>query len=142
MYLKYVYWSLTSEDSCFKVCVKFLLASARARVSSFGFFARGGSQQGALPPWPCLRGGSWGAGVGCGCSRLFGGCCCWGAAAAVTGAAIFCGGGVNVAVAAALLDKGLPEDKTAEGIDEGGGNKELGKDEVTGLLPGEAELEE
>ncbi len=52
------------------------------------------------------------------------------------------GGGVNVAVAAALLDKGLPEDKTAEGIEEGGGNNELGKDEVTGVLPGEAELEE
>ena len=109
-------------------------------MSSFGFFARGGSQQGALPPWPCLRGGSWGGGVGCGWSRLFGGCC-WGAEA-VTGAAIFGGGGVNVAVAAALFDNGLPEDKTAEGIDEGGGNKELGKDEVTGLCPGEAELEE
>jgi hypothetical protein len=33
----------TSEDSCFSVWVRFLLASARARVSSFGFFAGGGS---------------------------------------------------------------------------------------------------
>ena len=31
----------TSEDSCFKVCVKFLLASAKAFVSNFGFLAGG-----------------------------------------------------------------------------------------------------
>ena len=31
----------TSEESCFKVCVKFLLASAKAFVSNFGFFAGG-----------------------------------------------------------------------------------------------------
>ena len=29
----------TSEESCFRVCVKFLLASAKAFVSSFGFLA-------------------------------------------------------------------------------------------------------
>lgn len=31
----------TSEESCFRVCVKFLLASARALVSNFGFLAGG-----------------------------------------------------------------------------------------------------
>ena len=31
----------TSEDSCFRVCVKFLLASAKALVSNFGFLAGG-----------------------------------------------------------------------------------------------------
>ncbi len=40
----------TSEDSCFSVCVRFLLASARARVSSFGFFAGGGSFKAVSPP--------------------------------------------------------------------------------------------
>ncbi len=40
----------TSEDSCFSVWVRFLLASARARVSSFGFFAGGGSFKAVSPP--------------------------------------------------------------------------------------------
>ena len=31
----------TSDESCFSVCVKFLLASARALVSNFGFFEGG-----------------------------------------------------------------------------------------------------
>lgn len=31
----------TSEDSCFKVCVKFLLASAKALGSNFGLLAEG-----------------------------------------------------------------------------------------------------
>ena len=31
----------TSEDSCFRVWVKFLLASAKALVSNFGFLAGG-----------------------------------------------------------------------------------------------------
>ncbi len=39
----------TSDDSCFSVCVRFLLASARARVSSFGFFAGGGSFKAVSP---------------------------------------------------------------------------------------------
>lgn len=34
----------TSDDSCFSVCVKFLLASASACVSNFAFFLCGGSQ--------------------------------------------------------------------------------------------------
>ena len=50
----------TSEDSCFKVCVKFLLASAKAFVSNFGFLA-GGS-----PVSPSLSGrqkaSGWGVG--------------------------------------------------------------------------------
>jgi hypothetical protein len=40
----------TSDDSCFRVWVRFLLASARARVSSFGFFAGGGSFKAVSPP--------------------------------------------------------------------------------------------
>ena len=32
---------ITSEESCFKVWVRFLLASASARVSSFGFLDGG-----------------------------------------------------------------------------------------------------
>merc|ERR1719347_1933909 len=33
----------TSEESCLRVCVRFLLASANALGSSFGFFAGGSS---------------------------------------------------------------------------------------------------